>query len=181
MTHSSPSRLGLGLQAGQVAAGAGLAEQLAGDDVGAVHLGRGTLCLAESLPWARIVGATIPRPIVNAALVGHLVLRLERVVRLLVGARADSCRRTRRPADPPEACVELLAAPSQARCRSLVSSVRLCSSNIATLSEPSPHTNLRSASFLLALASRKSRASVSNSWSVIEPISDFMSAVMPAR
>ena len=62
----------------------------------------------------------------------------------------------------PNPASNFLARHSQARCRSFDSSVRLRSSNIATLSDPSPHTNLRSAGFFTLLASRKSRASASN-------------------
>ena len=70
--------LGLGLQAGEVAAGARLAEELAADDVAAVHRLAGSASFASSVPWARIVGATMPRPMVKNALVRGLVLGLER-------------------------------------------------------------------------------------------------------
>ena len=60
--HSSPSRVALAWTDGKVAPGAGLAEELAGDDVAPVHLQQVPLCGPASVAWARIVGATIPRP-----------------------------------------------------------------------------------------------------------------------
>ena len=47
MIHSSPSRSALVLQAGEVGAGAGLAEELAADEVAPVHLAAGRR------PWPR--------------------------------------------------------------------------------------------------------------------------------
>ena len=62
--------LGPGLQAGQVGAGAGLAEQLAADEVAAVQLRAGTGPWPRSVAWARIVGATMPRPMAKTLMFG---------------------------------------------------------------------------------------------------------------
>ena len=84
MIHSSPSRSASGLQAGEVAAGAGLAEELAADDVAAVHLLQ--VALLDLLGG---VGVDRRRDHAEAdaeeALVGDLVLRLDRAEDAVVG------------------------------------------------------------------------------------------------
>ena len=110
--------LGLGLQAGQVAAGAGLAEQLAADDVAAVH----RLQVAV-LGGVAAVGEDRRRdhaePDREEALVGHLVLGLEAVLRALVGARQIAAAVLGRAGDPSEPGVELLARATRTARREL--------------------------------------------------------------
>ena len=99
-----------GLQAGQVAAGTRLAEQLAGHDVGAVHrrevrlLGR---LAAVGQDRRRHHSETDG----ERRLVGHLVLRLQGVPGLLVGAGQTAAAVLDRAGDPSEPGVELLAPP----------------------------------------------------------------------
>ena len=66
--------LGLGLQAGEVGAGARLAEELAADEVAPVERRAGTAPSRRRWAWARIVGATMPRPMPKKLWLGHLVL-----------------------------------------------------------------------------------------------------------
>ena len=169
MRHSSPSRIGPGLQAGQVAAGAGLGEQLAADGVAAVH-GREVRVLGD----VRAVGQDRRGDHAQAdreeALVGDGELRLQGVVGPLVRRRELAAAELGRAGDPAEAVARSAwpATPGPWPATS-ARSRRSRSSNIATLSEPSPHTKAASSAFSSALALRKLVTSAWNSSMLITP------------
>ncbi len=67
--------------------------------------------MATSVPWARIVGATMPEADREEALVGDVELRLQGVVGPLVGGRELAAAVLLGPGDPAEAVVEALGPP----------------------------------------------------------------------
>ena len=139
--------LGLGLQAGEVGAGARLAEQLAADEVAAVHRRAGTSPSRGRWAWARIVGATMPRPMPKKLWSGTSYSPSSAAVEPVVARRAARGRRTpSAPVIQPRPASKRLARHALASARSRCSCSRSTSSNRATSSSPSPHTNFLSPS-----------------------------------
>ena len=149
--------LGLGLQTGEVAAGAWLAEQLTTDDVGAVHRAQ-----VQILGDVAAVGEDRRRDHSETdrerVLVRDFVLRLESQVRALVAGWRAAVRRTRSVRRSSRSRHRTSWCATRTPCRRRQVPPRGPSLRTSrTRSLPSPHTNLRSASLRAALASRNAQ------------------------